>query len=625
MGEFVDEDDANKARTSIVERYKCGPDGPVEPWEDASFIIYQVTDRYGFLHKNPLPQYERDEKVVEIERERTKKWVKMFANWKNYFSVERANEKLKRRVFKGIPDSIRGEAWKKMLQVDKFDRTGIYEQFRNFSHNNSPDIRQIDLDVNRTYRDHIMFRDRFSVKQQALFNILAAYSVYNTDVGYCQGMSGIAALLLMYMNEEDAFWALSELLTDRKHAMHGLFIPGFPKLLRLQGHHDKLFKKLIPKMFKHFEREGVHTSLYTLKWFMQVFLDRLPFSLVLRVYDIFILEGDYILTVMAYHILKIFKRQLIKMDLETLAPFLQEGVPNYVFVDDELIESLQESMQELRKHKLDMAPPPGANEIPSKPPGILPDRNSFITASKRARILKEKNHVIKVPLGKSPSPELNLSRNTSVGKNNVNSEAQKNNEKEQTNNDIIIKKGSRPSIGKQIPSYSEFVEQKLQEKDVTIHSSNQPAHSSFNKEQTLGHQSKFYVDTEQNNINTHYTPLVTNVSQEINVKTNSGQSWSTEVEKGGGNIIRQVSRTSNQSYTSHNDDKQSKGTIEEKVIINGFRPQTPPRDYDYDLDPESEMRARRLKKVKGRKATGHNTTYKPVLNYHEQYATETRL
>lgn len=45
-------------------------------------------------------------------------------------------------------------------------------------------------------------------RQQALFHILAAYSMYNTDVGYCQGMSQIAALLLMYMNEEasDAFY-----------------------------------------------------------------------------------------------------------------------------------------------------------------------------------------------------------------------------------------------------------------------------------------------------------------------------------------------------------------------------------------------------------------------------------
>lgn len=44
----------------------------------------------------------------------------------------------------------------------------------------SPDIRQIDLDVNRTFRNHIMFRERYGIKQQALFHLLAAYSMYNT-------------------------------------------------------------------------------------------------------------------------------------------------------------------------------------------------------------------------------------------------------------------------------------------------------------------------------------------------------------------------------------------------------------------------------------------------------------
>lgn len=45
--------------------------------------------------------------------------------------------------------------------------------------------------------------------------------VLHQEVSYCQGMSQIAAILLMYLNEEDAFWALSQLLTDNKHAMHG--------------------------------------------------------------------------------------------------------------------------------------------------------------------------------------------------------------------------------------------------------------------------------------------------------------------------------------------------------------------------------------------------------------------
>lgn len=45
--------------------------------------------------------------------------------------------------------------------------------------------------------------------------------MYNTEVGYCQGMSQIAALFLMYMDEEDAFWSLHALMVGEKYCMHG--------------------------------------------------------------------------------------------------------------------------------------------------------------------------------------------------------------------------------------------------------------------------------------------------------------------------------------------------------------------------------------------------------------------
>ena len=51
---------------------------------------------------------------------------------------------------------------------------------------NSREVRQIDLDVNRTYRDHIMFRERYNTKQRDLFHVLTAYSVYNTEVEYIE-------------------------------------------------------------------------------------------------------------------------------------------------------------------------------------------------------------------------------------------------------------------------------------------------------------------------------------------------------------------------------------------------------------------------------------------------------
>ncbi|XP_077733130.1 uncharacterized protein LOC144300739 [Canis aureus] len=56
------------------------------------------------------------------------------------------------------------------------------------------------------------------------------------EVGYCQGMSEIAAIVLMFLPEEDAFWALAQLMTDDRHAMHG----------RGADVHRHLYPKMVP-------------------------------------------------------------------------------------------------------------------------------------------------------------------------------------------------------------------------------------------------------------------------------------------------------------------------------------------------------------------------------------------
>ncbi|XP_063782934.1 USP6 N-terminal-like protein isoform X2 [Pseudophryne corroboree] len=360
-------------RADIVAKYDKGREGAkIEPWEDADYLVYKVTDRFGFLHDEELPFHDgaiERQKLLEIER--TSKWLKMLKSWEKYKNTE----KLHRRIYKGIPLQLRGQVWSLILDVPKLkdEKKDLYLVLKQKARRLSPDIRQIDLDVNRTFRDNIMFRDRYGVKQQALFHVLAAYSLYNTEVGYCQGMSQITAVLLMYMNEEDAFWALVKLFSGPRHSMHGFFVPGFPKLLRFQEHHDKLMKKFMPKLKQHFETQELYTSLYTMKWFFQCFLDRTPFTLNLRIWDIYILEGDRVLTAMSYTIVKLHKKYLMKLTMEDLIQFLQESLAkNFGYEDDFVIEQLQLSMTELKRAKLDLPPPGKDEEFPKKPLGQVP-------------------------------------------------------------------------------------------------------------------------------------------------------------------------------------------------------------------------------------------------------------
>ncbi|XP_059330397.1 USP6 N-terminal-like protein [Ammospiza nelsoni] len=359
-------------KAEIVAKYEKGRQegAQIDQWEDADFTLYKVTDRFGFLHEQELPtRTALEEKQKQQEIERVDKWLKMLKKWGKY----RNSDKMCRRVYKGIPLQVRGQVWSLLLDVEKMkkENEGKYEQMKEQAKSFSSEIKQIDLDVNRTFRNHIMFRERYGVKQQALFHVLSAYSVYNTEVSYCQGMSQIAAILLMYLNEEDAFWALAQLLTNQRHAMHGFFIPGFPKLQRFQAHHEQILNKLFPKLKKHMDKEQMTTGIYTTKWFLQCFIDRTPFTLTLRLWDIYILEGERVLTAMAYTILKLHKKRLLKMTLEDLREFLQEKIAaSLQYEDDAVIEQLQVSMTELRKMKFDLPPPAKPEEFPRKPLGL---------------------------------------------------------------------------------------------------------------------------------------------------------------------------------------------------------------------------------------------------------------
>ena len=52
--------------------------------------------------------------------------------------------------------------------------------------------------------------------ENRLYNVLKAYTSYDPEIGYCQGMNFIAVMLLTYMpDEEDAFWSLVYVMFEK--------------------------------------------------------------------------------------------------------------------------------------------------------------------------------------------------------------------------------------------------------------------------------------------------------------------------------------------------------------------------------------------------------------------------
>ncbi|TKR61006.1 hypothetical protein L596_028178 [Steinernema carpocapsae] len=146
-------------RETIVEKYEAGPNSKeIESWENPEFELYRKKDRYGFIHKDETKQLEKTAAQLERRRilkevQRAEKWAKLLKVWTG---EQPASQKVSQRVWKGIPESIRSVAWIQLLGVNTMKmqaRKNMYRDLLMRARLLSKDVKQIDLDINRTYRD----------------------------------------------------------------------------------------------------------------------------------------------------------------------------------------------------------------------------------------------------------------------------------------------------------------------------------------------------------------------------------------------------------------------------------------------------------------------------------------
>ncbi|CAD5215595.1 unnamed protein product [Bursaphelenchus xylophilus] len=361
-------------REQIVEKYEKGPEQEgIDSWENPDFELYHKTDRFGFIHKEGLTEQEIEKKEQMKERRRCLKWDAMYKEWEH-----REPTKMKERIWKGIPESYRIRAWSKMLHIEEYKRgnENKYQELLVRGQLLSKEVKQIDLDVNRTYRDNVAFMKRYDISQKRLFHILTAYSMYNTEVGYCQGMNHIVALLIMYMSDdEDAFWGLHSLLANKKYTMHGFFVPSFPKLRKFEDHFlNRVLPKYAPRVHKHFEKLML-PPIYLPKWWFGCFLDRVPFKLVLRIWDVFLFLGDGVLMAMALNIFKMHEKKIVKMSMEQFMDFIQRELPaDFGYTDDQVMNSLKKWLERLQDDKMAL-PARREDDFPSQELGLILKRS----------------------------------------------------------------------------------------------------------------------------------------------------------------------------------------------------------------------------------------------------------
>jgi len=202
--------------------------------------------------------------------------------------------KLKTRIRKGIPGEFRSEVWVHITGARKIrlKHPKIYSQYvANLEP--GPYEQQIWKDIKRSYRGHDVYKNVDSPAQQKLYRVLTIYSKHHDEVGYNQGISFVAAMLLIYLDEEDAFWTLHVLTASSKFAMGGVWAENMPQISLRFYQMECLCRRHCPLLGKTLDELAITADMYqATQWFVTVFLATdLPFGVILRIWDIYLHEG----------------------------------------------------------------------------------------------------------------------------------------------------------------------------------------------------------------------------------------------------------------------------------------------------------------------------------------------
>ena len=258
------------------------------------------TDDYGFIENknskgkqkkeleenNALNRKKKSLKTLLRINARLEKWNYMIQNYEE-FSTKR-KVLLKSRTRKGIPDSLRGYVWQLFADKDKYYVKDLYQNLENEPI--KEDLETVIIkDLDRTFPLCQFFREKYGNGQRKLYKVLLAYSKYNKNVGYVQGMGFLAAVFLIYMDEESSFYMLHSLM--KKYKLEGLYYDNFPDLKKKCFVLLNMQKKYINKLYNIFQRDGIVPTMYASSWFISLFARTVDFNIAVRILDCFFLEG----------------------------------------------------------------------------------------------------------------------------------------------------------------------------------------------------------------------------------------------------------------------------------------------------------------------------------------------
>ncbi|KAJ8008063.1 hypothetical protein DPEC_G00100880 [Dallia pectoralis] len=335
---------------------------PAKPAEEAQKHRQQYEEMVAQSKKRELKEAQKKRKQLEDRcklEERignaAQTWnQEILPNWSTMCTMRWVRD----LWWQGVPPSVRGRVWSLAVGNELNITHELYdiclararEKWKTMPSAAEPEtedvgssladreasLELIKLDISRTF-PHLCIFQQGGPYYDVLHSILGAYTCYRPDVGYVQGMSFIAAVLILNLDTADAFIAFANLLN--KPCQMAFFRVDHSLMLKYFAAFDVFFEDNLPKLFAHFKENKLTPDIYLIDWIFTLYSKSLPLDLACRVWDVFCRDGDEFLFRVALGILRLYEDVLTRMDFIHNAQFLTR-LPDLI-PSDQLFSHIQ--------------------------------------------------------------------------------------------------------------------------------------------------------------------------------------------------------------------------------------------------------------------------------------------
>jgi len=199
-----------------------------------------------------------------------------------------------------------GEQWLSVLSPSTLSAHFHPNLYQKLLHTPTPYQSHITKDITRTFPTHPLFQQHKT--RTMLYNVLAAYSNYDHDIGYSQGMAFLVGFLLLHSLSDECrlYWAFVSLMYRERWTLRSLYFDDCVSLKRLLLLTQRCLdeRPQLAALSTQLRALSLDVTLFATQWYVTVYSYRFEAGFSERVWTLFIDGGWRVLLCVALSVME---------------------------------------------------------------------------------------------------------------------------------------------------------------------------------------------------------------------------------------------------------------------------------------------------------------------------------